>query len=103
MAIIGVFTKQENGGFDGNIVVLTTSRNVVFTPLAKKGDKSPDYRITFGYCDIGAAWKHQGDNGEYLSVRLDDPTFPTPINCRLVKTGSERGFNLIWERDRKRS
>jgi uncharacterized protein (DUF736 family) len=103
MAIIGTFTKQENGGFEGNIVLLTVSRNVVFVPLAKKGEKAPDYRITFGYCDIGAAWKRQGDNGEYLSVRLDDPTFPAPVNCRLAKTGADHGYSLIWERDRKRS
>jgi uncharacterized protein (DUF736 family) len=103
MAIIGVFRKQDNGGFEGHFDTLTFSRNVVFAPLAKKGDKSPDYRITFGFTDMGAAWKHQGDNGEYLSVQLDDPSFPAPVSCRLVKKGEENTYSLIWERERKRS
>jgi uncharacterized protein (DUF736 family) len=76
---------------------------VAFTPLAKKSGKAPDYRVVFGSCDIGAAWRHEGDNGEYLSVQLDDPTFTAPVNCRLVKRAAENGYNLIWERDRKRS
>jgi uncharacterized protein (DUF736 family) len=103
MAIIGHFWKQEDGSFEGNIATLTNSREVVLFPLAKKGDKSPDYRIMFGSYDIGAVWKNQGDNGEYLSVKLDDPAFPAPVNCRLVKADKERSYSLIWERDRKRS
>jgi uncharacterized protein (DUF736 family) len=101
--IIGVFRKQDNGGFEGHIVTLTFAQNAVFVPLAKKGDKSPDFRITFGFTDIGAAWKHQGGNGEYLSVKLDDPAFLAPVNCRLVKKDAENTYTLIWERDRKRS
>lgn len=103
MAIIGHFTKQQDGIFDGTIATLTICCRVGFFPLAKKGDKAPDYRIVFGSCELGAAWKRSGDNGESLSVRLDDPSFPAPVNCRLVKTGAEHGYSLIWERDRKRS
>jgi uncharacterized protein (DUF736 family) len=36
-------------------------------------------------------------------VRLDDPSFTAPINCRLVKTGAEHGYSLVWERERKRT
>lgn len=104
MAIIGHFTKQENGGYTGSIDTLTIKTRATFEPNDKRGEKSPDYRVTFGLAEIGAAWKRSGENGDaHLSVRLDDPSFPAPINCRLVKTGSEHGFSLIWERDRKRS
>jgi uncharacterized protein (DUF736 family) len=104
MAIIGHFTTQENGGFIGTIQTLTFSTRATFEPLSKRGDKSPDYRIMFGLVDLGAAWKRSSDNGQsHLSVRLDDPSFPSPINCRLKKTGIEHGYSLIWERDRKRS
>jgi uncharacterized protein (DUF736 family) len=103
MAIIGTFTKQENGGYTGTIQTLTTNVHVTFEPAAKRGDKSPDYRITCGLADHGAAWKHTGEHGEYLAVQLDDPSFGASVNCRLVKTGVEKGYNLIWERPRRRS
>lgn len=104
MATIGNFTKEENGAFKGNIETLTLNIvRVNFEPLAKRGDKSPDYRIFAGLAEIGAAWKRTGGNGEHLSVRIDDPSFLAPVDCRLVKTGAEHGYSLIWERDRKRS
>jgi len=37
-----------------------------------------------------------------LSVSIDDPSFAEKINCRLVKTGSEQGHTLYWERQRAR-
>jgi len=103
MAIIGYFTKQDNGSYTGSIETLTVKTRATFEPTEKRGDKSPDYRITFGLCEAGAAWKHSAQNGEHLSVQLDDPSYAAPINCRLVKTGAEHGYSLIWERNRKRS
>ncbi len=104
MATIGHFTKQENGGYDGIIETPTFNTRVTFELATKRGEKSPDYRLLSGTADIGAAWKRSGYNGEaHLSVRIDDPGFAAPINCRLVKSGIEHGFSLIWERDRKRS
>jgi uncharacterized protein (DUF736 family) len=102
MAIIGNFTKQDNGGFIGTIETLTLKGRVTFEPLTKRGEKSPDYRITSGLADIGAAWERSSEGATNLSVRLDDPSFAAPVNCRLIKTGAERGYSLIWERDRKR-
>lgn len=104
MAIIGIFSKQEDGGYSGTIQTLTYTTRAYFKPLAKRGDKSPDYHITGGLSEFGAAWTRAGEKGEaYLSVRLDDPGFAAPVNCRLIKGGIEDGYNLIWERDRKRS
>jgi uncharacterized protein (DUF736 family) len=103
MAIIGNFTKQDNGGYGGTIETLTLQAHVTFEPLSKRGEKSPDYRVTSGSADIGAAWERTSEGASYLSVRLDDPSFPAPLNCRLTKTGAEHGYSLIWERDRKRS
>ena len=37
----------------------------------------------------------------YLSVRLDDPCLPAPIQCALVKT--EDGHRLAWDRPRQRA
>jgi len=100
MAIIGTFTKQENGSISGTIETLTIRTRATFDPIEKRGEKSPAYRILSGLSEIGAAWEHTTDGKSYLSVRLDDPTFAAPISCRLIKTGSEHGYSLIWERKR---
>jgi uncharacterized protein (DUF736 family) len=103
MAIIGHFTKQQDGRFTGRIETLTFTRGAVFEPLRKRGEKSPDFRVTSDAADMGAAWKREGGEGEYLSVRLDDPSFDAPVDCRLVKTGVKEHHSLIWQRDRKHS
>ena len=101
MAIIGTFTKQENGGFIGTLQTLTSQSRLTFEPQEKRNDSSPDFRILFGLADLGAAWERTGKNGRYLSVTLDDPSFPAPINCRLVKTSIEHGFSLVWDRPKQ--
>ena len=73
----------------------------------EKSDNAPDFRvfhITDSFTsEIGAAWKKTSKEGaEYLSVSIDDPSFAERINCRLVKTGSEQGHTLYWERQRPR-
>lgn len=101
MAIIGIFTKQENGTYSGTIETLTLKQRAIFEPLTKRGDKSPDYRITSGLTELGAAWTRNAVDGDaHFSVSLDDPSFSAPIKCRLVKSGAEDVFSLIWERKR---
>ena len=106
MATIGTFKKDGNG-YAGHIETLTLKARLTFEPTDKKSDKAPDYRV-FHISDeltseIGAAWKKTSrEGGEYLSVSLDDPSFAEKINCRLVKTGSEQGHTLFWERSRPR-
>lgn len=97
MTIIGTFTKQEDG-FQGSLTTLTLKTKVAIRPIeAKAGEKSPDYRLFAGGSEIGAAWAVTGKSGTpYLSVRIDDPSFPAPINARLV-TG-EKAHSLIWNR-----
>ena len=106
MATIGTFTK-DGDEFSGSLETLTLRARITLSPSAKKSDTAPDYRI-FQQTDeftseIGAAWKKAGKDGsEYLSVSLDDPSFADRINCRLVKTGSEQGYTLFWDRQRNR-
>ena len=106
MAIIGTFTREDTS-FAGLIRTLSFTASVTIEPVpAKRGDKSPDYRVfcqSSGPGEIGAAWERTKDGASYLSVRIDDPNFTAPIDCRLIKTGVEHGYSLIWERDRKRS
>jgi uncharacterized protein (DUF736 family) len=71
-----------------------------FVPSEKDNDKAPDYRIIAGAIECGAAWKKTARDSDhkYLSVKLDDPSFPAPIYASLVKGEGDDSFNLIWSR-----
>ena len=52
--------------------------------------------------EIGAAWSKRSNEGrDYLSVKLDDPSFTAPIYANLVEDGD--AFSLIWSRSRKQN
>ena len=106
MATIGTFNK-DGAGYAGSIETFTLYAKLTFEPTDKKSDKAPDFRVFHvgdGFTsEIGAAWKKTSKEGaDSLSVSLDDPSFAEKINCRLVKTGSEQGYSLFWERTRPR-
>ena len=99
MATIGTFTASNNG-FTGSVKTLTLNVKATFVATEKENDKAPDYRIFAGTTEFGAAWKKTAreTDREYLSVKLDDPSFPAPIYASLVE-GEEQGtFALIWSR-----
>lgn len=97
MATIGTFTKSE-AGFIGAVKTLTLNVKAKFIPAEKESDKAPDFRILAGSVEFGAAWKKTAQNGrEYLSVRLDDPSFAAPIFANLIE-GEEANHQLIWSR-----
>lgn len=52
--------------------------------------------------ELGAAWQKRSEqtDRDYLSVKLDDPSFPAPIYATLseVEVEGETGFQLIWSR-----
>ena len=97
MAQIGTF-KSDNGGFTGIIRTLTLNAKATFRPSEKDNEKAPDYRIFSGAIECGAAWKKTSrDDREYLSVKLDDPSFPAPIYASLLE-GENGEHRLIWSR-----
>ncbi|MCP1912855.1 uncharacterized protein (DUF736 family) [Bradyrhizobium elkanii] len=99
MATIGTFTASDNG-YIGSIKTLTLNIKARFAVSEKDNDKAPDYRIFAGVTEFGAAWKKtaRDSDREYLSVKLDDPSFPAPIYASLVKVDGDEGFTLIWSR-----
>ena len=98
MATNGTFTAQDNG-YIGSIKTLTLNIKAKFSPSDKENDKAPDFRIFAGQTEFGAAWKKKsGEGRDYLSVKLDDPSFPAPIYASLVEVEGEDGFSLIWSR-----
>ena len=96
MAIIGTFTKSDNG-YQGNLVTLTLKAKLTITAVEKATEKAPDFRVYAGAAEIGAAWSSTSkDNKPYLSVKLDDPSFPASIIARLIS--NDQGHALVWNR-----
>jgi uncharacterized protein (DUF736 family) len=103
MATIGTFRKSGNE-FQGEIVTLSLqSKDVRIMPDANRTrDNAPSHRLYAGGAEIGAAWwKRSNDGRDYLSVKLDDPSFTAPIYAKLVEDGE--AFSLIWSRSRKQN
>ncbi|BAM89482.1 hypothetical protein S58_34890 [Bradyrhizobium oligotrophicum S58] len=99
MSTIGTFTASDNG-YTGSIKTLTLNVKAKFVASEKDHEKAPDYRIFAGSTEFGAAWKKtsRDSDREYLSVKLDDPSFPAPLYASLVKIDGDDGFTLIWSR-----
>jgi uncharacterized protein (DUF736 family) len=99
MAQIGSFTRDESGVFTGTIRTLTLNVKATLKPSPKDNDKAPDYRVTAnGGVEFGAGWsKSSREDRPYVSVKLDDPSFPAPIYATLVE-GENGTHNLIWSR-----
>lgn len=98
MAQIGTFTSSENGVLNGTIKTLTLNVKAAIRPSDKENDKAPDYRVFAGNVEFGAAWKKTSREGrDYLSLKLDDPSFPAPIYASLIE-GENGEHGLIWSR-----
>jgi uncharacterized protein (DUF736 family) len=98
MATIGTFTKSDTG-FTGSVKTLALNVKATIRAADKDNDRAPDYRIFAGSTEFGAAWKKTSrEDRDYLSVKLDDPSFPAPIYATLVETDDGETHTLIWSR-----
>ncbi|WP_432288681.1 DUF736 domain-containing protein (plasmid) [Aminobacter sp. BA135] len=99
MAQIGTFTRDENGNFAGTIRTLALIVKATIKPCDRDNEKAPDYRISANGVELGAGWsKTAKETGaEYLSVKLDDPSFTAPVYASLVQ-GDKGEHKLIWSR-----
>ncbi len=99
MATIGNFTVSKDG-YVGTIRTLTINVKArIVINDSRKSDSAPDFRIYAGQAELGAAWKAltKGDDPRsYLSVLLDDPSFPESIRAALFE--KEGVAYLVWNR-----
>ncbi|HEY1629931.1 MAG TPA: DUF736 domain-containing protein [Rhizomicrobium sp.] len=103
MANIGSF-KKVGKELQGEIVTLSVqAKGVRIVPEDNTAnDKAPSHRVFVGRAEIGAAWSKRSNEGrDYLSVKLDDPSFNAPIYANLFEDEGEDTFTLIWSRGRK--
>jgi uncharacterized protein (DUF736 family) len=98
MANIGSF-KKVNAELQGEIVTLSVqARGVRIVPEPNRtNDNAPSHRVFVGRAEIGAAWPKRSNEGrDYLSVKLDDPSFTAPIFAKRRRAsagaeGAQRG------------
>jgi uncharacterized protein (DUF736 family) len=99
MATIGSFTAGKDG-YTGTIRTLTVNVKArIVANDQKKSDGAPDFRVYAGNAELGAAWRARtgGDAPrDYLSVQLDDPSFPQPIRAALFE--DDGAAFLVWNR-----
>ncbi|WP_338611032.1 DUF736 domain-containing protein (plasmid) [Pelagibacterium nitratireducens] len=99
MATIGTFTSTSNG-FTGAIKTLNLNVKAKLVRVENPSDKGPHFRILAGAnVELGAAWQKTSSEGrDYLSVKLDDPSFSAPIYATLIEVEGEESLQLIWSR-----
>jgi uncharacterized protein (DUF736 family) len=103
MANIGSF-KKVGSELQGEIVTLSVqTKGVRIVPEANRvSDNAPSHRVFVGRAEIGAAWSKRSNEGrDYLSVKLDDPSFTAPIYANLFEDEDAEGYTLIWSRGRR--
>ena len=105
MANIGSF-KKVGSELQGEIVTLSVqTKGVRIVPeTTRVNDNAPSHRVFVGRAEIGAAWSKRSNEGrDYLSLKLDDPSFTAPIYANLFEDEDGEGYSLIWSRGRRPS
>ena len=103
MANIGTFTSNGTG-FTGTIRTLALNVKARFVRIENPSDKGPHFRILApGNVELGAAWQKRSEqtDRDYLSVKLDDPSFNAPIYANLFDDEEGGSYTLIWSRPQK--
>ncbi|MAL73361.1 MAG: hypothetical protein CMM62_00095 [Rhodospirillaceae bacterium] len=104
MATIGTVTfNPEKDEFTGNLTTIAAKASLkIIKNGFKNGDKQPDYRVYANNAECGAAWKKTNqEGGEYISLKIDDPSLPAAIWANLGRAANQDDddvFALIWER-----
>ncbi|MDL2408885.1 DUF736 family protein [Rhizobium calliandrae] len=94
MAQIGTFTRDETGAYNGTIKTLTLHVKASIKPCDRDNDCVPDFRDTATGVERWS-WTARETRAEYLSLRLDDPSFTAPVYTSLV-LGGKGEHRPIW-------
>jgi uncharacterized protein (DUF736 family) len=93
--LIGKFEKERDD-LIGSIDALGLHANPV---RFEHRDKGATYVVRGPDGEYGAAWQRSGEFGDFLTVRLDGPALPAPINAIMSLKPTDDGFYLLrWQR-----
>ena len=104
MANIGTFKKSGDTNYTGEIVTMSLQKKnvTIVAEEASENENAPSHRVFVAKAEIGACWQKTSNEGrDYLSVKLDDPSFTAPIFANLFDDEDGKSFNLIWSRARR--
>jgi uncharacterized protein (DUF736 family) len=74
----------------------------IFAETNRSSENAPSHRIYVGRAEIGAAWSKRSEEGrDYLSIKLDDPSFNAPIYANLFDDEDGESYSLLWSRPRR--
>jgi uncharacterized protein (DUF736 family) len=102
MPAIGHVTRNENGGFKGQLRTLSIRTEIDIVPNDKKtSDAQPDYRVLSDGIEVGAGWTRRSETSgrDYVSLSLAAPEFgPRRLYANLGRAAGqdEDSFALIW-------
>jgi uncharacterized protein (DUF736 family) len=106
--IIGYFVSNPEGDrFQGELGHPFPPSPVTIDPAVKAKEGEPDCQVLTHsqgghFYEIGAAWKRTSRNGKaYLSVKLDSPMFPAPVNAALFHDKGD-DYRLVWTREERK-
>jgi uncharacterized protein (DUF736 family) len=104
MSLVGTFVPTSDG-FTGRIKTLLLDEDLTLSVLRESvGGNPPDFLITLEKQGdgpfVGAARKRRTEKGtDFISVRIDDPSFNSPIFAVLFPSEtSPTLYNLYWTR-----
>ena len=98
MAQIGAFTLKD-GKYTGTIRTMTINVKAQLVPnKSKANDDAPDFRLYAGGAELGAAWRQDSKDRAYLAVKLDDPSFATPVRAAFFENAEEGTGVMVWNR-----
>lgn len=113
MANIGTFRSRNSSDLlntlEGQISTLNFSGKLVIKrEQTSDHSNAPSHRVYFvrpeaANVEIGAAWTQQIRSGdrigeEFLSVQIDDPSMPHPLNFGLFREDEDGNWNATWRR-----
>ena len=103
MPAIGHVTKQERGGFKGQLKTLSIRAEIDIVPNAAKAHETqPDFRVLTKGFEIGAGWTRTGEvSGKpYVSLSLAAPEFgPRKLYANLGRAAGQDDddvYAVIW-------
>jgi len=103
MANIGTFKKSGDNNYTGEIVTMSLQKKnvTIVAEEASEKENAPSHRVFVAKAEIGACWQKSSKEGrDYLSIKLDDPSFTAPIFATLFADEDGKTHNLIWSRAR---
>jgi uncharacterized protein (DUF736 family) len=97
MANIGTFKKSGETNYTGEIVTMSLQKKnvTIVAEEASENENAPSHRVFVAKAEIGACWQKTSKEGrDYLSIKLDDPSFASEVTATSKRILSISGARV---------